>query len=361
MRVAAFTKYDRLAASTRQRLLQYVPALEQAGIQVDHFPLLGADYVRSLATGEGYSKRAVVRAYGHRMMQLLRGSSYDVHWIYAELFPYLPASFERLAFRDGRPVVYDFDDAFHHQYDDASHAWVRGLLGGKLEPLLRGAAACCCGNAYLQAYAEKYCERCVILPTVVDTDIYVPGHDSDRPIVPVIGWIGSPSTWAYVRPILPLLEELARTGRATVRIVGAGAKNGVEGMPGMKFVDWSEEREVADVQAMDIGIMPLPDEEWARGKSGYKLVQYMACGLPVVASPVGANRVIVMDGRTGILAASEPEWKSALSQLIDDPALRQKMGAEGRVRAVADYSLATHAPRLVEVFASIAQGGGPGR
>lgn len=349
MRVAAFTKYDREAASTRQRVLQYLPHLARAGIDVDVHHLLGDAYVRSLTTGASVSKTAIAGAYARRFRQLLGMESADLLWIYAELFPWLPAGFERLAFRSGKPVLYDFDDAFFHPYDDHSSPLVRRALGGKLQPLLRGASAVCAGNQYLADYAELAGARAIILPTVVDTNEYRPSPP--RPGEPLtIGWIGSPSTWTYLRPFLGLLAGLCRDRGVRVSAVGAGSAAQADHFDGLTLTQWSEATEIASVQGMDIGIMPLPDLPWARGKSGYKLIQYMACGLPVVASPVGVNATIVNNGKTGLLAANDREWSDALTRLIDDAALRAAMGQAGRVRAVEAYSLQAHAPRLAEVM-----------
>ncbi|MEO7826436.1 MAG: glycosyltransferase family 4 protein, partial [Allosphingosinicella sp.] len=225
---------------------------------------------------------------------------------------------------------------------------------GKLEPLLRGAAAACVGNAYLQGYAARFCERTMILPTVVDTAVYgaaaVP-----RPLRPVtIGWIGSPSTWPYMRPILPLLRALAQSRGIRVRVVGAGPAACADAFPGLDLVEWSEETEVDEVRAMDIGVMPLPDDIWAQGKCGYKLIQYMACALPAVASPVGINCEIVAPGENGFLPTNEPEWRDALLRLIDDTALRQAFGTAGRRRVEERYSLAVHAPRFIQLLKSVA-------
>jgi glycosyltransferase involved in cell wall biosynthesis len=347
--VAAFTKYDREAASTRQRVLQYLPHLAAAGIEVEVHPLLDDAYVRALASGAAASRSSIAAAYARRLRQLLRPQATDLIWVYAELFPWLPASFERLAFRAGKPLIYDYDDAFFHPYDDHANPLVRRALGGKLKPLIAGAAAVCAGNSYLRQYADQAGGETIVLPTVVDIDQYAPaGSRPDRPLT--IGWIGSPSTWAFVRPLLPLLAELCRTRGIAFSAVGAGAAAEADGFDGLTLSSWSEASEITAVQAMDIGIMPLPDEPWARGKSGYKLVQYMACGLPVVASPVGANASIVADGETGLLATDEAQWRAALTRLIDDPALRAAMGQAGRARAVESYSLQTHAPRLVEVM-----------
>jgi glycosyltransferase involved in cell wall biosynthesis len=188
----------------------------------------------------------------------------------------------------------------------------------------------------------------------VDTNQYLPLSDPRDSVEPiVVGWIGSPSTWRFVQPLLPLLAELSAKKMIKVRIVGAGSKADGAGLSGFHFIEWQEANEVRDVQAMDIGIMPLPDELWARGKSGYKLIQYMACGLPVIASPVGVNTEIVQEGVNGFLAGNLDEWKVALMRLIQDQGLRKRMGANGRLCAAELYSLQAHAPRLVDLFYSL--------
>jgi glycosyltransferase involved in cell wall biosynthesis len=357
VRVIAFTRYGREAAATRQRLLQYIPALKAAGIDVRYEPLLGDEYVRSLAAGRSFSRVDVVRAYLGRFRALVSGPKAEIVWIYAENFPFLPGWFERLALGRSGAVIYDFDDAFFHNYDSSPKPLVRRLLGRKLHPLMRRAAACCCGNAYLEEYASRFCRRTMIVPTVVDTDAYRPRPSPRAPGEPlVIGWIGSPTTWRYLRPLLPLLQDLVRERGVRVRVVGAGPAAEADRFPGLDLVEWTESAEVADVQAMDIGIMPLPDETWALGKSGYKLIQYMGCGLPVVASPVGVNAEIVRHGETGFHAATIEQWGASLRQLLDDPDLRLRMGSGGRRRAEEEYSLKVHAPRLIELFKTVAAG-----
>jgi glycosyltransferase involved in cell wall biosynthesis len=260
---------------------------------------------------------------------------------------------EQLAFLSGKPVLYDFDDAFFHPYDSHSSRFIQGTLAGKLRPLIEGAAAVCAGNEYLGDYAARLNGATHILPTVVDTDIYRPAREiCERPLT--IGWIGSPSTWGYVKPFLPLFSTLARERGVRFLAVGAGSAATAESMEGISFAPWTEASEIPLVQAMDIGVMPLPDEPWARGKSGYKLIQYMACGLPVIASPVGVNATIVADGITGFLATNLSDWRAALDQLIDNPSLRTSMGQAGRARAAESYSLQTHAPRLVEIMKTAA-------
>jgi glycosyltransferase involved in cell wall biosynthesis len=350
MRIAAFTRYAGRAASTRQRFLQYFPALRAAGIDVEHHPLLDDDYVAHLATGEPYPAWRVARAYGRRFRELRASRNHDLYWVYVEMLPYFPAFVERLA-ASGKPIVYDFDDAFFHTYDQSRNAIVRALLAGKHASLLRRAKACVCGNTYLRGFAVHFCRNSVILPTVVDTNAYRVAGPHARPLT--IGWIGSPSTWHNVRPLLPVFKELHAERGVTLKVIGAGAVAKDDLFDGLELVEWSEEREVHEIREMDIGIMPLVDTPFERGKSGYKLIQYMACGVPAVASPVGVNESI-LDGSCGLLARTPAEWKDALVRLLDDQGLRHGLGAAGRERAVANYSLDSQAPRLIQVFRSIA-------
>lgn len=351
MRILALTKYGPQAASTRQRFQLYEPALKRAGIEVTYSPLLPDEHVRRLVLGRKSSFVSVLQAYARRLAALLTSRRFDALWVHYELFPYLPSGFERLASLSRRPVIVDYDDAIFHVYD-ASPRWiVRRLLGGKLEPLLRSAAACCCGNAYLRDYAARFCRNSIILPTVVDTDTYVPAGRDDGPIV--VGWIGSPSTWRNVRPLLPLLEGLAAEKAIRVHAIGAGVAAEADRFHGLELVEWTKEGEIAGIQQMDVGIMPLIDAPFERGKCGYKLIQYMACGLPTVASPVGVNSEIVSPGRTGFLASSTEEWRVALESLIDDATLRRTMGAEGRRVAVEHYSLGSQEQKLVDLFRSV--------
>jgi glycosyltransferase involved in cell wall biosynthesis len=354
MRVLALTKYGTLAASTRQRFLQYEPLLRAEGIELDYSPLLDNDYLAPLLRGEPTSLGPVMRGYGRRLRRLWDARRYDLLWVHCEFFPFLPGWVERSAAKiAGRPIVFDYDDAIFHLYDGNGPRGASWLLDGKLAPLLEQSAACLCGNAYLRDYAAQFCANSIILPTVVDTGRYFPSpHDAKKPVV--IGWIGSPSTWPNVRPLLPLLKRLAGDLQVRIRAVGAGNAARDDTFPGLELIDWSESSEIAEVQAMDIGIMPLIDRPFERGKSGYKLIQYMACGIPVVASPVGVNRDIVREGKNGLLATDESEWRNALVRLITDPGLRSRLGGVGRAAAEVHYSLVSQAPRLIEVFKAAA-------
>jgi glycosyltransferase involved in cell wall biosynthesis len=336
-KLLVLAKYGRRAASTRYRFTQYFPALEAAGFQAEVSPLLDDDYLGARFAGR-IPLQPLLRAGARRWRDLLRAGDFDAVLLNYEAFPYLPAIFESLL-ATRAPVVLDIDDAIFHRYD--LNPWLRPLLGGKIRRVASLCRVAIAGNEYLADHLRPAQPDVRVIPTVVDTSLYLPAGQSLTE-VPVIGWIGSPSTAEYLRAVLPALREVADGRTARLVFVGAGARSGIEGA---ELRDWAESREIADVQGFDIGIMPLPDDPWSRGKCGFKLVQYMACGLPVVASPVGVNPGIV--GKAGLLASSPEEWKQALLKLLGNPALRQELGAAARERAVAEYSLQRWSPAFV--------------
>ena len=352
MRILALPKSGRKAASTRQRFSQFEPALEAAGIKVDYSPFFDDAHVTGLVAGRKASVFTALRSYARRFQTLMSARPYNAIWVHYELFPYLPGIVERLGRVINTPIIVDYDDATFHTYDSSPNWIVRRFLGGKLAPLLSGASACCCGNAYLQNYIAKFCPNTILIPTVVDTDRYRTADRSANKLL-VIGWIGSPTTWKYVKPLLPMLCKLAKEEGVIFRAVGAGDEAKQDQFPGCELVAWDEASEVSAVQAMDIGIMPVPDGPFERGKCGYKLIQYMACGLPVIASPVGVNTKIVSPGENGFLATTEAEWNTLLLRLIRDPDLRKRLGTNGRSLSVQNYSLASQAWRLVDLIKSV--------
>lgn len=346
LRALVFAKYGDRAASTRQRFVQAMPYLAAAGITLEIRPLFDNAYLTDLFEKGIRNRWRVLKAYLKRLRELKEAKAYDLIIIQYELFPYLPALFESLLSTQ-KPIILDYDDAIFHQYDQHRNPLVRSILGKKLIPLMRRARLILCGNDYLAEYAKQHNRHVAVVPTVVDVGHYHPTQGA-RNDPPVLGWIGSPSTWDYCLPLLDTLSQFTEKGALFVEVVGAGHK--AKARPGFEFLDWSEKDEINDIRRMDIGIMPIPDAPWARGKCGYKLIQYMACGLPVIASPVGVNRQIVTHGEQGFLASTPEEWKAAIQQLLSDDALRKRMGEAGRTKAVAEYSIQRYGPRLAELL-----------
>jgi len=356
MKVAELTKYGQLAASTRQRFGQYEPYLKAEGFAIETQVLLDDDYLKGLYAGKRTGISYLLSRYANRARWLLTAGDTDVLWINYELFPFLPGPFELLSRYPGKPVIFDFDDAVFHNYDLHGNPLIRASLGRKIGRAISTSNMCFCGNRYLADYARRFCSNVEIVPTVLDTRIYVPSSRDDDVARPRIGWIGTPSTWnEYVQPMMPMLAEVATEAGARVMAVGAGS--GATKHPLLDNVPWSESSEIADLQKMDIGIMPLDDTPWARGKCGYKLIQYMACGLPVIASPVGVNTDIVEHGVNGFLARDEAGWRDALRVLLNDADLRRKMGREGRRKIETQYSLEAWGPRVAGSIRSVAEKG----
>jgi glycosyltransferase involved in cell wall biosynthesis len=251
-------------------------------------------------------------------------------------------------------VVIDLDDAWFHRYD--LHRWrmIRWLLPNKVDRIVHLARMVIIGNAYLaERMIAAGAPRVEQLPSVVDALKYHPksaGQIQGASLV--IGWIGSPATAHYLAAIGSVLWDFVRESGARVVAVGA-RKDQLDGLP-IESRPWAEETEAEEIGRFDIGIMPLPDAPFERGKCGYKLVQYMAAGIPVIASRVGANASIVRDGIDGFLVSSPAEWAKALRTLGGDPELRERMGAAGRKRMEESYSLQCTAPRLEQLLSSVA-------
>ena len=295
-----------------------------------------------------YGMAPLLRAYAHRFRALFNRYQFDLVWIEKEALPWVPLWLERVLL-NGVPYVLDFDDAVFHCYDQHHNPWVRRFFSLRLDRLMAQSTLVVGGNKYLAQRARDAGACWVeVLPTVIDLDRYpAPSHTNNLTVangVPRIVWIGSPSTTRYLQLLRDPLRALARANPFVLRVVGGGAVD----LPGVRLevVPWSEGGEVASISTCDVGIMPLQDSLWERGKCGYKLIQYMACGLPVVASPVGVNGEIVREGENGFLAGSVSEWVDSLGRILTDGALRQQMGRAGRHRVEAEYCIQQTAPRL---------------
>lgn len=338
LKVAFLTRYSRNGASSRIRAMQYFPLLEAAGITPTLLPLHTAAYVTALNQGRR-DWQEVVKAYARRLFDGARLQGFDAIWVEKELLPMLPYGLERLLL--GRvPMVLDFDDAIFHNYDRSRHAWVRALLGDKIDALMRRAHTVTVGNAYLgQRARQAGARRVEFLPSVIDLGRYpAPGDQApaaaSEPGLLRIVWIGSPSTQPYLELVRRPLERLAARYRVRLDVIGAPAPQfaGLES----RSLPWSEEAEFAQLSACDVGIMPLHDTPWEQGKCSFKLIQYMACGLPVVASAVGSN-IDVVSPELGFLARSDDEWEQALAGLADSATLRTNMGRAGRAAVEQRY------------------------
>lgn len=360
IRILLITKYDRLGASSRMRSLQYVPRLEQAGLQVTVQPLLSDALLQARYKRGGYGF-SLLRAYADRLRALRARHQFDVVWIEKEALPWWPLWLESALLR-GVPYVLDYDDAIFHNYDQHANSWVRRLFGRRLDGLMAQAALVVGGNNYLAQRARDAGAPWVeVVPTVIDLARYPYSPPTSATVLarptagdlPRVVWIGSPSTARYLQLIREPLQVLAARHPFVLRVIGGGAVD----LPGVQVevVPWTEATEVENISACQVGVMPLLDSLWERGKCGYKLIQYMACGLPVVASPVGVNCQIVEHGNNGFLAEIPAEWEKALQTLLADADLRQRMGQAGRQKVEQQYCIQMTGPRLATLLKDVAK------
>lgn len=346
-RVLGLALYGPLAASTRYRMAQYVPGLADHRIELDIRHLLGDAYLQRTFQGKRASVVDLLHSGWRRLLDLFDQGDYDALMVHCELFPLMPSWVERVLLR--RPYIYDFDDAFYLKYRRGRLGRLKPILGNKFDSMIQRASAVTAGNELLATYAKQLNSNVHLLPTVVDTDRYrVATHERGKEFV--VGWIGSPSTSRYLDS---LIEPLARLGEESpVRFVVIGGDAPTIPNVQVDALPWQEDTEIDAINKFDVGVMPLPDDEWARGKCAFKLIQYMACGVPVIASPVGAN-VDVVGPTCGLLATTGDEWLAALRRLRDDASLGAQMGQAGRQRIVDSYSLHENLPVLAGIIARV--------
>lgn len=295
---------------------------------------------------------ALVSGYLRRIICLFKIHKYEIIFIHRELTPFGAPIFEWIIAKVGRKkIIYDFDDAiWMSDPNGESTLWKTLKWRSKVAAICQWSWKVSAGNQYLADYASQYCDHVVVFPTVVNTAIHRPlnRRTSFQQKKLVIGWTGSHSTLVYLDPLIPVLQKLEQAHDFDFLVIAN--KNPELPLQGFYFLPWQEKTEIEDLSQIDIGIMPLADNEWSKGKCGFKLIQYSALAIPSVTSPVGVNTNIIQDGQNGFLASSEEEWVEKLSLLIEDATLRKTMGQTGRKTVEAHYSVEANQEKWVELF-----------
>jgi glycosyltransferase involved in cell wall biosynthesis len=341
------------AAATRFRIGQFLPHLSEQGVRVTLLPFLNENAYRHLYDRKNAGKTALrlLASLARRIVQLPRILRADLVMIQREAMLFGPPWIEWLVARVARiPVVLDLDDATWIPLPSPVYGrlakWLKSPA--KTDRLIRWARIVVCGNETVAGHVRGCGTRAVVMPTIVDTSQFVPRADGVDE-VPVVGWIGTHSTWKFVEPLLPILEQVAELTPFRLRIVGSGCTSvSVRGVD-VELLPWSLDREVLDFQSLDVGLYPMPDDRWTAGKSGLKLIQYFAAGVASVASPVGIVKEIGVAGTTHLHAATLDEWRLAVGRLLRDDAERRSMAAAARRYAVEHYSVTSFAARLADV------------
>ncbi|HEX7014883.1 MAG TPA: glycosyltransferase family 4 protein [Cyclobacteriaceae bacterium] len=343
--------------SQRFRFEQYLSLLKDRGHTLRLTPFLPPHRWR-LFYQRGHTVARIgmiVRGFLQRLGLLLSAAQYDRIFIHREAAPIGPPIIEWfLAKVLGKKIIYDFDDAIWLT-DKESEASLERILRWrtKISSICRWSHRVSCGNEYLREYAHRFNPNAVLNPTTIDTEglhnpsrLRVPGKPPDRL---VIGWTGSHSTLKYLYLLNDALVRVQQKFPATVLLVIADRPPELN-LPGVMFRKWSTETEISDLMMTDIGIMPLPDDEWSKGKCGFKALQYMALGIPAVASAVGVNATIIRHMENGCLCSTDDEWVEVLEMLIANADLRQRVGSAGRQTVIEHYSVSSNSSTFLSLF-----------
>ncbi|HVF80947.1 MAG TPA: glycosyltransferase [Flavisolibacter sp.] len=300
-----------------------------------------------LQKGWGVTKGFVSRW----VILLFEAWRYDFIFIHREAAPIGPPVFEWILAKLFRKrLIYDFDDAIwipNTSNENKLANWFKAFW--KVRHICKWAYKVVGGNDYLCSYAGNFNRNIVKIPTCVDINRHTNALKVSHQEKLIVGWTGSHSTLSYLDAIVPVVEKLQQDFKFTFLVISNKA-------PELKlrdwvFIRWSEKTEIEDLLKIDIGIMPLKNDEWSEGKCGFKIIQYLALGIPAVASPVGVNSKIIQDGLSGFLCNTEEEWVQVLKNLLTDACLRKQMGNEGRKKIVEEYSVQSQKEKFVHLFA----------
>ena len=362
MKVLALASYPVEAAATRFRLQQFIEPLAARNIDLTIHSFLDSQQFKQLYRQKSWPRTALglFKSSLRRLGDIAAARRADVILIQREAMMFGPPVIEWVGAQAmKRPMVLDLDDATYVSYTSPTYGGLGSVLKwfSKTDDLIRWARVVTCGNRGIAEYVSAKGTAARVIPTVVDTEVFrpAPGGNAGNP---VLGWIGTHSTYPYLESIFPVLADLARRHEFRLKVVGAG-KDSIS-IPGVEVENsaWEIDREVADFQTIDIGLYPIDASlysGWAAGKSGFKAVQYMAVGVPYVATPVGGSAEIGEEGTTHLFATTDEEWRHALDVLLADADRRRQMGTAGRQHAIAHFGLEDQADKLAEALQEAAE------
>jgi glycosyltransferase involved in cell wall biosynthesis len=346
------------SASERYRIYQFLPILEQAGFSCTVFPFATTTLHRAIQQQRLTPKLLLTPlCYLRRFRQILSFSQFDLIVVHRGIFPFPWPALEQAVIRSHAKVLFDFDDSIHVGHQDvgtARYPWIYKLkYGSGVNAILKASTHVIAGNGTLAAHAKKFNPHVSIIPTVIDTDSYsyTPPRESSGVIT--IGWVGSRSTSPYLLAVEPALRKLSEVHGNNIRFRIFGHPDRCLELPNFDSLPFSLSTEIQDLRSLDIGIMPMPDNDWTRGKCAFKAIQYMSLGIPTVASPVGMTTELIEHNVNGVLANSTQEWFDALNRLVTSFQIRSNLADAARKTVVSNFSLQGWSPRLVELLRKV--------
>lgn len=361
MRVLGLCSYPIEAAATRYRLAQFIEPLAEKGIDLEISSFLDSEQFALLYQNKLQMQKmlGLSKSFLHRFSEIFKARQFDLLLVQREAMFLGPAFFEWVFQKSGKlPLILDLDDATYIRYVSPTYGKLGSFLKffGKTDNLIKRAEVVLCGNRFIADYVRDKKTEAVIVPTIVDTNKFFPLEKTNA--IPVLGWIGTHSTFSLLQSIFPVLQKLAQKHQFILKIVGAGVeKIELEGVK-IENLTWKLEREVFDFQSLDIGLYPITisesaPTEWILGKSGFKAIQYMAVGIPFVVTPIGVCAEMGEPNETHFNATTAEEWYNSLNKLLLDEKLRKKMGANARRYSLQNYTVTIQTDKLVAVFEKV--------
>lgn len=359
MKVLFLTQTSNIGASARYRVYQYVPFLEDFGIECTIIPAVSDDIYRNyhktlcFFSKTSYYGNIIIR----RIFDILQIKKFDAVFLQRDMVIHLYPFLEKCARIFNNNIIFDFDDAIHLIPSNKKPNLLLDLLWDKkkIEKIIKLSKHVIVGNPILEKYARNFNNNVTIVPTSVDLNLYKVNKtrtvSKDRAVK--IGWIGSQGTFSYLKNIIPVFMELNKKYNICINVIGAWGPE-YKGLA-IKYQEWNLDTELNDLYELDIGVMPLSNDEWSKGKSATKLLQYLAAGIPAVCSPVGVNSEIIKDGLNGFLADTQEEWGRKISLLIENNSLFNRVSSNARSSIERFYSVQSNAPILAEIIKTVAK------
>ncbi len=357
--IVYFTKHTAASPSSRYRSYAYQSYLEANGFEITVHPLFPSLFLSIFYRSGRKPAFIALYAYARRFFQALFLKKYNIVYIEYELFPYLPFRLEKWLLRKQKHIVIDYDDAIFHNYDNSKNKLIKRWCGDKIYRLVALTDVVITGSPYLTKALLPYAKEVVEIPTSVSTQLYnatETSHISTKEREAFrIGWIGSATTSRFVLLIKDCLLQLQEIYNIKLVLIGFDAKLEKE-LQGLHYInyDWQQSTEIALLKTCNVGIMPLPNEPFARGKCGFKLIQYMACGLPTVATPMEAN-IKINRGSDNLFANTKFEWYSCLSAIIQNKEFYKEVGRKNKDIVQEFYSTEKAQKAYLSLFQKLTQ------
>lgn len=345
--------YPTEGASNRVRVEAYIPFLEKDGIKCALRPFITPFFYSILYKKEYLVLKVMLFLFCtiNRFFDIFRSFFYDIVFVHREAYPFGPCFFEKIFSLAGKPIIFDFDDAIYLSSTSDSNTYLGRLKQpGKVKEIIKASKAVIAGNTFLADYAKQFNDKVFVIPSCVNTDIYKPDYSRQAGKKITIGWLGSGTTEKFLATLKNVFIALNKSFPGRLEYCFVGGKFISDEVLNTVNIEWNLESERRSIANFDIGIMPMHEDEWTKGKCGYKAIVYMGMGIPVVVSNVGVNPEIVKDGINGFTAGSDEEWVNKLSMLVNDGGLRKKFSVNGRDTVEKYYSIKANYPKLKEVL-----------